>query len=377
MNILILSWRDPKHPLSGGAEQVTHEHAKGWIQKGFGVYLFSSRFKGSKSYEVIDGVNVIRRGSQYLGVHIAAFFYYLRNREKFSVVVDQFHGIPFFTPLYVFGKPVIANIHETAKKVWFLNHFPFPVNSIIGTIGYFLEPLIFLLYRSVPFIVVSKSTKRDLTKIGITKNNIYILPAGSLVPKHKLTIKKEPAIIYLGPLSKDKGIEDALKCFSFLLNHKELRFWVVGKSVTEKYGQSLRRLAIQMGFGRRIKFFGFVNDEKKFELLSKAYLLINPSVREGWGLVNIEANSQGTPVVAYSSAGLVDSVKNGVSGVLCQKNTPEELAYKVVDLIRQKNLYRRLQRGAYVWSRKFSWERSRKISLRILLLLKQKYHSAA
>ena len=55
MNILILSWRDPSHPFSGGAEISTLEHAKTWVKKGHKVVWFSSSFKDSKSDEIIEG----------------------------------------------------------------------------------------------------------------------------------------------------------------------------------------------------------------------------------------------------------------------------------------------------------------------------------
>src|SRR3989339_1635231 len=101
MNILVFSWRDPKHPNRGGAEQVMHEHMKGWLEADHKVTLFSSEYPGSVSKEVLDGVRIVRGGSQYLGVQFEGFKYYLANKEQFDLVVDQFHGIPFFTPLYV------------------------------------------------------------------------------------------------------------------------------------------------------------------------------------------------------------------------------------------------------------------------------------
>ena len=79
MNILILSWRDPKHPLAGGAEQSVWEHAKGWHDAGNRVTWFSSRFRGSVATENIDGIKIVRNGYQYLGVQVAAVSYYFRN----------------------------------------------------------------------------------------------------------------------------------------------------------------------------------------------------------------------------------------------------------------------------------------------------------
>jgi len=147
MRILVFSWRDPEHPLAGGAEQVMHEHMKGWLSAGHEVTLFSSRFKNSPKSETLDGIKIIRDGCQYLGVQIKGFLFYLRNRKNYDFLVDQFHGIPFFTPLYS-EKPRLAVIQETTREVWFLNPLPWPINWLVGMIGYIGEPFIFLFYRN-------------------------------------------------------------------------------------------------------------------------------------------------------------------------------------------------------------------------------------
>ncbi|MCX6706182.1 MAG: glycosyltransferase, partial [Candidatus Woesebacteria bacterium] len=180
MNILVFSWRGPKHPNAGGAEQVMHEHMKGWVAAGHKVTVFSSKFPGSLVRERVDGVEAIHQGDQYVGVKLAAFVYYLKNMDSFDLVVDQFHGIPFFTPLYV-RKPKLAVLQEVAREVWFLNGFPWPINWIIGIIGFIIEPLIFLLYKKIPFMVGSQSAKNDLIKMGIPGVNVHIIPHGVLL----------------------------------------------------------------------------------------------------------------------------------------------------------------------------------------------------
>ena len=89
MNILVFSWRDLKHPLSGGAEQVMHEHMKGWVAAGHNVTLFSSRSENAAVEEAIDGIHIVRQGYQYWGVQIAGFFYggklgKISRRERFD-----------------------------------------------------------------------------------------------------------------------------------------------------------------------------------------------------------------------------------------------------------------------------------------------------
>lgn len=365
MNILVLSWRDPKHPLAGGAEQVMHEHMKGWIKAGHSVVLFSSKSKRLPDQEEIDGVRIVRQGYQYLGVQIAAFVYYLRNNKKIDFIVDQFHGIPFFTPLYS-NKPKLAVLQEVARKVWFLNPLPFPINYIIGFMGYLSEPVVLLLYKNTNFITGSTSAKKDLEKFRIPVRKITVVPHGVIVLKPNPFPKKEatPTIAYLGILSKDKGIEDAIECFSLLAKTGQYNFWVIGKPDTKKYMKKLQEIIQAKKL--KVKFWGFVSQEEKFNILARSHLLINPSVHEGWGLVNIEANSVWTPVIAYNSAGLVDSVNDGRSGIVVKNNTPQELARTITELLSNQKKYEKLVRGSLKWSKQFSWEKSKKQSLQLI-----------
>jgi len=366
MNILILSWRDPRHPLAGGAEQVMHEHMKGWVTAGHKVTLFSSNVTGLPSKETLDGIKIFRKGDQYVGVKVAAFIFWLKNKRNYDFVVDQFHGIPFFTPLYI-NKPKLAVLQEVARRVWFLNELPIPFNWIIGLLGYIFEPIIFLLYKNVPFMVGSHSAKSDLIKVGIKFPSITIVPHGVIILKPQPFPEKEKinTICYLGALAKDKGVEDAITAFSLINKKGKYNFWVIGRG-RRSYVDKLRSMCKKLGLKNKVKFWGFVDNLKKFELLAKSHVLINPSVHEGWGLVNIEANSMGTPVVSYNSQGLIDSVKNGQSGIIVYKNSPAKLADTVLDIFSDRKLYERLCSGAFLWSKNFSWEISRNKSIKLI-----------
>ena len=74
-----------------------------------------------------------------------------------------------------------------------------------------------------------------------------------------------------------------------------------------------------------VVFYGHIKDEVKYDLLRKAHLLLVPSVREGWGLVVTEANAMGTPVIAYDSPGLRDSVVDQKTGILVKDKSPQNL----------------------------------------------------
>ena len=166
--------------------------------------------------------------------------------------------------------------------------------------------------------------------------------------------EKKNTFIYLGALSQDKGIESALKVFSIISNTEDnWQFWVVGKC-DPKYLRKLKALCNNLRLDKNIKFWGFVNEKKKFELLSRAHLAINPSVREGWGLVNIEANFFGLPVLAYDVAGSRDSIRMGINGFLSPLGDYQDMASKALKLMNDKDLYNKMQSKSKTWSRNFT-----------------------
>lgn len=369
MNILILSWRSPGHPNAGGAEAVTFEHARAWVKGGHQVIWFSSEFKGGKIQETKDGVIIIRRGDYVLGVRIQAFLWYFLGRHpKIDLVVDEIHGLPFFTPLYVRVRK-LAFIHEVAKEVWKLNPWPKPYNLLPVIIGSIFEPWVFrIFYKKVPFMTVSNSTRNDLVAWGIPKSNISIVNNGvKLFLQKKIPAKEiQKIVIYLGAISEDKGIFDAIKAFSEIERKDDLwQYWIVGYGTSE-YIRKIKDLAREVGVSEKLKYWGFVSEAKKFELLARAHILINPSIHEGWGLVNIEANSVGTPVVGYNVHGTRDSVLNGKTGLLVDKGDYRSLAEDTLKLVRDKAKYERFQKNAIKWSRKFTWEKATEKSLELI-----------
>lgn len=233
-------------------------------------------------------------------------------------------------------------------------------------------------------MTVSESTKQDLVNWGVPKRNITVVHNGINIPIMNKSLlvearrlppkEKKKTAIFLGSISKDKGIEDAIKIFYEIDNlEKGWQFWVVGKSDL-RYLKTIQRLAINLGIFNKIIFFGYVTESKKFELLSKAHILVNPSIREGWGLVVIEAGSVGTPTVGYNVAGLRNSVLRGKTGLLSQPTNTKALTIKIVKLTNDKLRLREMSRNAYSWSKKFRWKNACWESLKLIeSLVNEKY----
>lgn len=369
MRILILNWRDIKNPTSGGAEVLTHEMAKRWVKLGHSVIQFSSKFPGSKTEEKIDGVKFVREGKadiRYLfnSVHFAAFNYYNKYlKGNVDVVVDEIHGIPFFTPFYVKEKKV-ALICEVAGRIWDTN-FPFPFNMI----GKFMERNYFRFYKDINFITISNSTKEELLRSGVENKRISVLPMGFTRPTKLPNFNKEqrPTLIFLARLLKAKGIEDAIKaCQIIKKDFPSLSLWVIGRG-EKSYEKKLKDMVKNLRFERNIKFLGFVDQDKKFELIQKAHLLLVPSLKEGFGLTVPEAGLVGTPTVAYNVEGLKDIIKDGENGFLVSPNF-REMAQTVKRILSDKILYLNSQKAVISFASRLSWDKTATKALSILEL---------
>lgn len=357
--ILILNWRCPKNPLSGGAEKVTLEHAKAWVKEGMSVSWLAGRFKGALQTEIIEGVQIHRFGTPISIYLLAPFLYWLKWNGNFDLVFDEIHGVPFLSPLWAWKSKQIAYIHEVAQEIWD-EMLPFPINIL----GKLYEKVYFIFYRKTPFLTGSNSTKQDLIHYGIPEKNITVIPHGLfLKPIDKPAQKeKDLTLLYVSRLVKMKGIEDALRIFAEVLKKMpSAQFWIVG-SGEEGYVKKLHELAKQLNVNKSVTFFGYVNEDKKIELYQKAHFLLHTSVREGFGLVVIEANSQGTLALVYDSPGLRDVVQNGVNGYTFSKGEFIQVADKCISLFQSKE-YVPLAASAISSSNEYNWEEITKISL--------------
>jgi len=107
-----------------------------------------------------------------------------------------------------------------------------------------------------------------------------------------------------------------------------------------------------------VRFFGSLSNEERRNLIKKAWVLVNPSIREGWGLNVLEANALGVPCVAYNVAGLCDSVVDGETGLLAENGNVKDLADKITMVLEDDELRERLSVNAINYSRHFSWDKT-------------------
>jgi glycosyltransferase involved in cell wall biosynthesis len=331
----------------GGAEVFTREILKRWAEAGHKVTLFTSNFKDGKGNEVVDGVDIIRDGGMY-SVYWKAKEYYNKffSKQDYDIVIDEINTRPFLTPKFIKkGEKIVALIHQLAREYWFYET-PFPI-SYFGY--YFFEERWLRNYRKTPTVTVSESSRKNLVDLGFEK--VFVVGEGlNFKPAKKLAEKEGyPVIVYAGRLKKAKRPDHAVKAFEIVRRAvPNAELWIIGDGY---FRDKLMSIACE-----GVRFFGSLSNEERRNLIKKAWVLVNPSVREGFGLSVVEANALGVPCVAYDVAGLRDSIIEGETGLLVKSGDVEALAEAVVQVLTSDALRIKLSEKALAYSRSFSWD---------------------
>jgi len=350
--ILIFNWRDTKHVWSGGAEVYIHEIAKRLVLRGHKVTIFCGRDSKTPRNEKVDGVQIIRRGGFY-SVYVWAFFYYVfRLNKYFDIIIDSENGIPFFTPLYS-SKKIFLLIHHVHQDLFRIKLLP-----PLSWIGKFLEKdLMPCVYKNTEIITVSPSSKADILEHRLTTKEPHVIYNGVDMNVYRPGKKSaNPMVLYLGRLTPQKSLSVFIKSAQKIIKRiPKVEFVIAGDGDDKK---KLMKLAKTLGLEKNITFTGKVTQEEKVTLYQKAWVFVNPSLLEGWGITTIEANACGTPVVASNVAGLRDAVKNPHSGFLVPYGNVNEFAVNVVKILKNKKIRAQMGKGSIEWAKNFDWEMS-------------------
>ncbi len=375
VTLLFLSWRDIKAPKMGGAELYTHEMMVRSDRKAWRIIHFSPGVQGLSDDEVIDGIRYLRAGG-ILSVIWKARRFYKVNRERIRFVIDQCNSHRFFTRFWVPAKKRVFFIHQLTREIWTIQA-PFP----IGFIGRLTENPLLKLSRRDPTIAVSPSTKQDLLDVGFSDALTAVIPEGldfEVWPPERWLEKADPSVfVYVGRYSTYKGIDVALQAYFIAKKtHPSIRFWVLGKRnedyITRHLAPLCKRASLTQAApgwnnppfetvapeSADVIYWGFVSEQEKLERMSRARLLIFPSIREGWGLIISEAAAVGTPSVVFDAPGSRDAVDKGNAGYLCETRSPECFARQMILAIEDTAGYEDMRSRAHRFASVLHWDRT-------------------
>ena len=206
-------------------------------------------------------------------------------------------------------------------------------------------------------IAVSLHVKNVIS--NMTKSKIHIIPNGidfediQNVEPHKSI--EHPSILFIGGLVKLKSADLLIKAIPIIKKSiQNIRVFIGGAGPQEK---ELKNLVKELNIEENVKFLGFVSGDEKYSYYKSADICVFPSVYETFCIVCLEAMACGKPVVASDVGGIPFVVENGKTGFLFERGNVNELAEKVIILLKNKELRKKMGEAGRERAKEFTWDK--------------------
>ena len=169
-------------------------------------------------------------------------------------------------------------------------------------------------------------------------------------------------VLFVGRLERLKGVEIVLRAFAAnAATRPDLRLLVLGEDsrhADESEKARLRAVAQDLGIEGRVDFLGPVAHHELPYFYSAATACLMPSYSESFGLVGLEAQACGCPVIASNIAGLASVVRDGVTGYLVDGDDPAPYAAALERLLDDRTLAAGMGRKGILLAQRFTWQRT-------------------
>ena len=342
-------------PNIGGIETFTKDLAVSLIAKGHSVTILTKKWPVEISEkEEIDGIKVYRIFSAKTELQYSEMNEWLKkNVNNFKADIVHVIGVRRCLPvaglilsremnipiiMTIAGSEVPERFDPISAKVWNDNK-----DIIINSCKSANAVTSFSIGLKNNFEKVVSGVKIDVLYAGID------LSVFSNIIPHK---HKKNYIISARRLSYDKGVDILIDAYSKIYSNYDIDLIIAGEGPEL---ENLKHQTKKLNLVDRVKFLGSVSIDKLAELLSGAILTVVPSRCEGGGLINIEAQAAGCPVIASDVGGISEYVADGYSGLLVPSGNSKDLSAKIEYLLNNESVRLNLIKNGKDFSSNFDF----------------------
>lgn len=348
-------------PVLGGMEALVKNIAELQVQTGHQVDILTvnedhqRRVLDRPNPELINGVNVFRfkslinigfislfpgiskilKTKEYDVIHVHS---YRHPHTEIAVSIGRNRGIP--TILHGHG-PFYSDSISKPKKMLY---------SLYDHIARFT-----VLKNSDAFIAFTNLEKTEYIKRGAATDKVHVIRNG--IPdsyfnfdvdsniRFKYSLEGKKVILFAGRLHPNKRVDHLIEVLPDILEKCPDAFLaLVGPG--QDYYEKLKTIIDRKNLFDRVKWLGKVSSDDLISLYETADCFVMPSDYEPFGLVLVEAMSQGTPVIAVNNAGPKEIVNNGYSGLLYDQGDLEGLKSAILKILGNRDFSEELGKHA-------------------------------
>ncbi len=366
MRLLLITQDFP--PDIGGIQTYSISHAahlSGWCEW-FGVLCPAKREAPAVDGQLSWPVFRIRSGNATLGVHLHRKLPPLLRRYRVDAV--------FHTQWQTAAASIRARNAGLVRKVFVAAHIrELLLNPLdrVPVLGRQFERYREWVLRNVDhFYPVSDFTAETLCSMGVESERITVVINGAdpdrYFPDRKVSVRKElglegkRVLLTVTRLQRRKGIDIVLEAMPRILTQiPDLHYLIVGEGEER---ERLEKMTADLGLQKHVTFAGGIPRGGLNAYFNAGDLFVMPSRTdppdvEGFGIVFLEANACGLPVIGSNSGGIPSAIVDGETGYIVPEESPGLLAERIIELLRDPDRMCRLGRqGRERVLREASWK---------------------
>ncbi|MDD5749188.1 MAG: glycosyltransferase family 4 protein [Patescibacteria group bacterium] len=338
-------------PFISGAEQMVKELVER-LGDVYEISLVTARLdKNLPKEEERKNFKIIRVGIGHKQID-KALFPLLANRPIIKIKPKIIHAImeSYAGIALVFSK----YFYKKAKRILTLQSGDLddPKKQKKFLIRFFWKSI----HKSPDRITAISSFLADRARrLGVADEKIQLIPNGvdfSKVPQG--IIQEKNKVVCLARLSWEKGLDYLVKAWPGVISQvPEAKLVLVGEGDKRK---EIEDLIKELNIAGSVELKGALPHQEALEQLASAEVFICPSLAEGLGIVFIEAQACGAPVIGTRVGGIPDVIQDNENGLLVEAKNSEQITEAIVKLLKDEELRKQLSARASVSVRKYDWQ---------------------
>jgi glycosyltransferase involved in cell wall biosynthesis len=334
------------YPINAGVANATLRFANALLSKGYQVEVVTSKSKNDEKFEAYEGINIHRISAPIMPTIVLKGAVYL---IKSLIALMKIRRLK---PDIVFGETIIGGGVISALAGKFCNCI-----SVVQGHGTDVDKLKYSGYQRIlnwlalnhNDILLTTNTDFKIKLEEYTKREALILP--NIVEKPKVRMAKGECrrnlhfaesyfhILFVGRIIEIKGIRYLIQAMERL---NDCKLHILGEGELK---EELENFIAVNNLSPRIFFYGKVPNEKVLQFMSACDVLVFPSTREGLSMTILESASVGLPIVATSVGGTVDVIRDGVNGLLIEKESQKAIEKAITKLKENNDLRERISKN--------------------------------
>lgn len=331
------------YPVVGGIETWTRNIAEG-VSKNAEVFVVTGRVKDQPRQERLGKLRIIRTS-----------FFSLKNLSHSPLIYTLFL-LPFifFRSLILIKKEKIDILHcqgflSSVLGFCLSGITGIPYVATVQRLETRRNSFKNFIYRNAAVCIgASRAIEKYFKEIGCKK--VEVVPNGIDLERYKNLARKPHAgfvVMTVARLEKVKGIEYLIRAV------KDFQLLIIGDGSERK---SLESLVETLKLKERVRFLGEIPNSKIPEYLAGADCFVLPSLKEGFGIVILEAQAAGIPVVGTNVGGILDLIEDGKTGLLVDSGNAAQIQEAIAKIRSDSEFARNLVEGAQKNLIKYNWQ---------------------